>query len=345
MNDVTDPLLDGELDLARTAQPSWSLARQQQVIWGVRGRLQTHRRRMSALLLSASVAVVLGLGWVGFKTFSGDSPGGGVASIGAERWNLRDGSEIVIESPTTVIKKKRESETEILFELEAGTAHFEVVSKPQRVFRVNAGAATVEVVGTSFRVARKQSRSEVTVDRGRVIVSWNGGSRMLNQGERGTFPPDDALTRTSTEAAVSATAARDTPSVRSEPAGAEALFANADKARKEGRPDQAIGFLKSITDRHPSDPRAPLAAFTRGRVLLESLGRPREAAQAFAQARGLSGKRSALAEDALAREVEAYAKAGEAGLAHDRAELYRRNYPKGLRLHQVIRSGGLQDAP
>ena len=36
-------------------------------------------------------------------------------SIGAERWNLRDGSQIVIESPATVIKKKRESETEILF--------------------------------------------------------------------------------------------------------------------------------------------------------------------------------------------------------------------------------------
>jgi transmembrane sensor len=296
------------------------------------------------LLLAASVAVVLGLGWVGFETFAKDPSIDGVASTGAERWNLRDGSEIVIESPATVIKKKRESETEILFELEAGTAHFEVVSKPRRVFRVNAGAATVEVVGTSFRVARKQSRSEVTVDRGRVIVSWHGGSRMLNQGERGTFPPEDALT-SSTEAAVPATAVRDTPSVRSEPAGAEALFASADKARKEGRPDQALGFLKAITDRHPGDPRAPLAAFTRGRVLLESLGRPREAAQAFAQARGLSGKRSALAEDALAREVEAYARAGESGLAHDRAELYRRNYPKGLRLNQVIRSGGLQDAP
>ena len=126
---------------------------------------------------------------------------------------------------------------------------------------------------------------------------------------------------------------------------AEALFASADKARKEGRPDQAIGYLKTITDRHSGDPRAPLAAFTRGRVLLESLGRPREAAQAFAQARALSGKRSALAEDALAREVEAYAAAGESGLAHDRAELYRKNYPKGLRLPQVIRSGGLQDAP
>jgi transmembrane sensor len=335
--------IEGELELARNEQPSWSLARQQQVIWGVRGRLQERNRRTTTLLVAASVVVLVGLGWAGFQAFFDSSSRGEIASIGAERWNLRDGSEIVIESPTTVIKKKRESETEILFELEAGAARFDVVSKPSRVFRVNTGTATVEVVGTSFRVARKQARSEVTVERGRVIVSWNGGSRVLNKGEAGTFPPAEAF-KVESETAAVAPAPREM-AVRSESSGAEALFASADKARKEGRPDQAIGFLKAITDRHSGDPRAPLAAFTRGRVLLESLGRPREAAQAFAQARGLSGKRSALAEDALAREVEAYAAAGEAGLARDRAELYRRNYPKGLRLHQVIRSGGLQDAP
>jgi len=340
MSDALDFRLDTELERARNAQPSWNLQRQQEVIWGVRGRLQERNRRTSTLLVLASVAVLAGLGWAGFRAYTAAAPSSEVATIGAERWNLRDGSAIVIESPTTVIKKKRESDSEILFELEAGSAHFEVVSKPSRVFRVNAGQATVEVVGTSFRVARKQSRSEVTVDRGRVIVSWNGGSRVLNKGETGMFPPPDAV-----KVAVPAVPTREASGARSETTTAEGLFASADKARKEGRPDQAIGFLKTITDRHPSDPRAPLAAFTRGRVLLESLGKSREAAQAFAQARALSSKRSALAEDALAREVEAYAAAGESGLAHDRAELYRRNYPKGLRLQQVIRSGGLQDAP
>jgi transmembrane sensor len=341
MTDMPDGVIEDDLELARNAQPSWSLARQQQVIWGVRGRLHERRRRSSMLLVIGSVAIVAGLGWAAFQAFGGFRAAGEVASIGAERWNLRDGSEIVIESPATVIKKKRESDTEILFELEAGAAHFEVVPNANRVFRVNAGTTTVEVLGTSFRVARQHSRSEVTVDRGRVVVSWNGGSRVLNKGEAGTFPPAEERVASDAPAI---TTTREAQNVKVEP-GAEALFASADKARKEGRPDQAIGFLKAITDRHAGDPRAPLAAFTRGRVLLESLGRPREAAQAFAQARSLSGKRSALAEDALAREVEAYAAAGESGLAHERAELYRRNYPKGLRLHQVIRSGGLQDAP
>jgi transmembrane sensor len=339
-----DSLIDAELERARNAQPSWNLQRQQEVIWGVRGRLQERSRRTSTLLVAASVLVLAGLGWAGFRAYTAPASSDDVAAIGAERWNLRDGSAIVIESPTTVIKKKRESDTEILFELEAGTARFDVVSKPSRVFRVNAGAASVEVVGTSFRIARKQSRSEVTVERGRVIVSWNGGSRVLNKGETGTFPPPNAL-KVASEATIPAVPTREASGARSDPTTAETLFASADKSRKEGRPDQAIGFLKTITDRYPGDPRAPLAAFTRGRVLLESLGKPREAAQAFAQARALSSRRTALAEDALAREVEAYAAAGESGLAHDRAELYRRNYPKGLRLQQVIRSGGLQDAP
>jgi len=344
MIDSVGPEIEGELERARSAQPSWTLSRQQQVIWGVRGRMHARSRRNSTLLAVAGLTLVAALGVAAFKAYGASGGDGSVASIGAERWNLRDGSEIVIESPTTVIKKKRESETEILFELEAGAAHFEVVPKPSRVFRVNAGPATVEVVGTSFSVKRSQSRSEVTVDRGRVIVSWNGGSRVLNKGESGTFPPIEE--KIASEATASAPAARDTATARGEAmTSAEALFASADKARKEGRPDQALGYLKAITDRHAGDPRAPLAAFTRGRVLLESLGRPREAAHAFAQARNLSGKRSALAEDALAREVEAYAAAGDAGTARERAELYRRNYPKGLRLHQVIRSGGLQDAP
>jgi len=50
------------------------------------------------------------------------------------------------------------------------------------------------------------------------------------------------------------------------------------------------------------------AAFTLGRVLLDELGRPSEAVDAFPLARSSGGP---LAEDALAREVEALSRAGE----------------------------------
>lgn len=82
------------------------------------------------------------------------------------------------------------------------------------------------------------------------------------------------------------------------------LLAAGDVARLSGHADAAVGYLSRALAAHPSDPRAPLAAFTLGRVHLEDLGAPRAAAQAFARAYEL-GSDGPLAEDALAREVEA----------------------------------------
>lgn len=171
----------------------------------------------------------------------------------------------------------------------------------------------------------------------------------------GIFPPPNAAALTvgegrgePTARRLEAKAALPASSVREEEAdraiGPSALFARADRARAEGQPERALAPLRAIVDLYPSDPRAPMAAFTRGRLLLESLGRPREAASAFAQARRLSG-RGTLAEDALAREVDALRAASDLRAARERAELYRTLYPKGIRLHSVMRSGGLQGNP
>ncbi len=90
---------------------------------------------------------------------------------------------------------------------------------------------------------------------------------------------------------------------------AESLLAAADAARLQGRAQEGAALLRRILNNHRSDPRAPLAAFTLGRVLLMELGQPRQAAAAFADARALAPG-GPFAEDALAREVEAWAKAG-----------------------------------
>jgi transmembrane sensor len=240
----------------------------------------------------------------------------------------------------------------VAFELELGGASFDVARRPERILRVHAGPVTVQVLGTKFAVQRKEARSAVTVERGRVLVSWAGGSRELAAGEMGIFPPpDSAALRSTPERSESAALALARPEARPAPAlpareeesaGPSALFARADRARAEGQPERAIAPLRQITDAFPSDPRAPMAAFTRGRLLLESLGRPREAASAFAQARRLTSRGTPLAEDALAREVDAWRAASEPRLARERAELYRSLYPRGIRLHSVMRSGGLQ---
>jgi transmembrane sensor len=131
---------------------------------------------------------------------------------------------------------------------------------------------------------------------------------------------------------------RDRGALRDDPAE---LLLVADVARLSRHAEMALPPLSQVVERHPDDPRAPLAAFTLGRVLLEELGRPREAAAAFAQARALSPT-APLAEDALAREVEAHSRAGDTARARTLAEDFMRLYPAGQRLRAVRHFGGLE---
>jgi transmembrane sensor len=88
--------------------------------------------------------------------------------------------------------------------------------------------------------------------------------------------------------------------------------------------------LRRLLLEHRADARAPLAAFTLGRILLMELAQPGEAALAFAEVRALAPA-GPFAEDALAREAEAWNKAGDAGKAAARAREYLRLYPHGRR--------------
>jgi len=119
------------------------------------------------------------------------------------------------------------------------------------------------------------------------------------------------------------------------------LLEAADLARTAGRAADATALLRRALERHGTDRRAALAAFMLGRILLVELGQPREAAAAFAQARGLAPE-GPLAEDALAREVESWSRAGDAGRTRIRAQEYLRCYPTGRRLHAVRALGGVE---
>jgi transmembrane sensor len=114
------------------------------------------------------------------------------------------------------------------------------------------------------------------------------------------------------------------------------LLALADVARLSGHPQHALTPLRLIVGSHSQDPRAAMAAFTLGRVLLDGLGQPMQAS--FALERALALKLpAALDEDALARLVEAHAKAGAAAQARASAATYRTRYPAGRRLADVNR--------
>jgi transmembrane sensor len=120
-----------------------------------------------------------------------------------------------------------------------------------------------------------------------------------------------------------------------------ALMDAADAARLSNHPDASVAYLRRVLRDHTKSPVAPLAGFTLGRVLLERLGQPSEAAEAFAVARSIAPQGS-LAQDALAREVEAWSKAGNSHEAYERAQLYVSLYPSGRRLRAVRLYGGLE---
>lgn len=120
--------------------------------------------------------------------------------------------------------------------------------------------------------------------------------------------------------------------------GLESLLRAADASRLAGYPTRALELLRRAADEHAGDPRAPLVAFTMGRLLLEELDRPVEAAQAFARA---GAGAPSLAEDALAREVESWSRAGVPARARMLAEEYLARYPNGRRAAAVRRFGAL----
>jgi transmembrane sensor len=114
------------------------------------------------------------------------------------------------------------------------------------------------------------------------------------------------------------------------------LLLMADVARLSGHNREAIIPLQRVVDKYASDARAALASFTLGIIRLDQLYEPANASRDLARAIEL-GLPSALAEDAQARLVEAYARAGDAERARESSREYRTRFPKGRREIEVNR--------
>ncbi len=292
---------------------------------------------------------------------------------------LSDGSTATPIGVESVVHLSGDGPSRVEMEVAQGTARFSVTPNPSRLFIVRTGVVTVQVVGTAFTVERVGQGANISVHQGRVKVSWSQQATELSAGEAGSFPRDSAPTpalpevrdlELVTDAGASSQAvetgglkgplapakswrdyARDghydeafatlqqvgTSAVRNDVGD---LLLAADVARLSHHPEKAVDPLTRIVQRHGQDPRASLAAFTLGRVLLDELGGPRQAASAFAQARQLAPG-GTLAQDALAREVEAWSRAGEQNRALSMAEEYVKLYPNGRRIRAVRRFGNL----
>lgn len=278
--------------------------------------------------------------------------------------DLSDGSRVVLE-PGARTEVLVNDGREVVTRVERGAARFDVRPGGPRRWRVQCDGVEVRVVGTSFTVRRLDEGVAVEVHHGTVSVRGGGlpgDGRRLVAGERlevasdavaedsarsardepsrvsGEAPPPEpemapeqrpaSKHRVREPAAVSRVDAhaRADDAVPTAPSAA-ALMGQADLARAEGRAADAAHLLERVIAEHTGDAKASLAAFTLGRLELER-ERPADAARAFERALSL-GLPETLREDALARAVEAWARAGQTERAASAAARYRLLYPDG----------------
>jgi transmembrane sensor len=347
----------------QSVEPEWQDRDVERVWQGLKRKRRRRAVAAAAGVTSAAAIAVLALFLVPgrhavvdpavqstFATFATSATNGTLrfadGSI-AVSWGGRAGSLAVVE----------DTPGRVVVALASGGARFDVVPRANRLFSVRAGAVTVTVLGTAFSVDRVADRVGVSVTRGVVQVDWGAGSRRVAAGEDGWFPPLVVSPAAAEAPAVAppneagpvrhkqkpakddvaapAPASTDAtpPETPGEPDAAK-LLGDADRARLAGRYEEGVSLLRRLVRDHPDDHRAPLAAFSLGRILLGDLHRPAQAAMAFARARALAPD-GPLAEDALAREVEAWAQAGDLDRARARGDEYLRIYPNGTRAADV----------
>lgn len=254
---------------------------------------------------------------------------------------LSDGSAIELAAGARLEVLENTAKTFVSV-LRSGRARFAVQPGGPRRWTIESGLATVEVVGTRFSVTRSDGAVEVSVEHGVVLVRSEliqDHVQRLTAGQRilihralpepiATVPSTPPLATPASPAAdvsVAHTVVRVT---------LQALLDQADERRQRGDVRGAEAALRAALAEHASEPQAALAAFTLGKLLLDTAGRPSDAAHAFARCLALTPP-SALAEDALYRLAEARARAGQLDAARRTAEEYRSRYPNGQHLRQV----------
>lgn len=342
-------------DLRDRLEPRWSDERADAVLSGIPARARARARRRA--IAGGLVALVL--------------------MISAFTLRPEADVEISVQIPKTAWREVTRTASLQEYAVDEGAVWFSVTPGKARVVRVRCGNTEVEVIGTRFLVARIDGGARVTVDHGRVRVTSSRGIRELTDGQSAEFVDDvpsvspvpapeivvDAgaplvMSKPRVISTVPVVAAKprwqdlaatgdyDAAWDELEQGGAPSddvgdLLLAADVARLSKHAPRAVVFLRRVVDDHAADARAPLAAFTLGRVLLDDLGQPREAAAAFADCPRLNPD-TPLAEDALARQVDAWQRAGDLVRARSTAVEFERRYPTSPRLRVVRRLGGLE---
>jgi transmembrane sensor len=359
----------------------WTAAREQAVWEGVPRKQARETRGVGGVAAVAVLLVAIFVSWFVLRPWIGEVPVATErAGDPGLLMQLADGSTVTAVGVGARIEPVQVTATDVVVRLRSGGARFSVTPRPSRVFRVLVDNYSVTVLGTVFTVTLKTSTVQVAVERGVVSVAGKGIEQRLEKGTSATFPmlprtQDDNAARDPVADATGPASDQPNPESYFDTAlrgsvpswrelahrgeyskayellqrlGKSAVRDNvgelllvADVARLSGHPSAAEPALRQVLRNHASDSQAPLAAFTLGRMLLDELERPAEAANAFATARRLAPG-GPLVQDAFAREVESWARAGRADRARSLAQAYLTAYPTSPRAKAVKHYGGIE---
>jgi len=270
---------------------------------------------------------------------------------------LDDGSRLELAAHTKVRVSGNEPASMAL-ELDHGRVDCDITHRPGRHFTVAAAGVTVRVKGTKFGVELAPSRDRVDVDveRGLVEVSWRNGAerRDLAAGEHWSIdlkqpappvpPTDEAPPAPSAShaepdpAAAPETTKSGAPRAAHE-VGARELLDLGNAARRAGDAAGAARAYEQLLTLHPTDGRAGLAAFELGRLRMDRLGDVPGAIQALQKA-VMMAPGAGFREDAMARLVDAYARAGATERCRSAQGAYLSSYPNGVHATAVSRQCG-----
>jgi transmembrane sensor len=281
---------------------------------------------------------------------------------GTVTWSLSDGSELRFE-PGTRWEPLVVSPAQLVSSLRRGWTTFDVKPNGARRWIIEAGPVTVEVIGTRFSIQRDERKVRVLVERGAVLVRGElvpdkvqrlGAGQSLEvslKPDPEPRPPAGAEAIEKAPAAPGWLAHAEQGKFKDayvELGGAglrqeaqrtdslERLLMLADVARLSGHPAEAVAPLERIVQHHAGRPEAALAAVTLGRLLLDQLANPGEAARVLERALAL-GVPLGLREDVYARLVEAHVRAGDRTAAERAMGRYQTEFSNGRRRDEMSR--------
>ncbi|MDB4981332.1 MAG: VgrG protein, partial [Myxococcales bacterium] len=308
MSDLDPPAVTTDPVLARR-QPRWSVDRTEDNLARTFVRIERARTRAR---VGVATGLALGAVVVAFgvshrqeqPSVVATSPSTSVRAPAPRATELAP--PLVLAEVTTVAPRgaatravvTRATPERVELALSGGAASFAVPPHGRREVFVSMARFEVKILAAAFTLAPEGARAQVDVAEGSVDVSWPGGHAVVPAGSSALLPPESPASASTASVATPArddghasrarflmqVAKRDyagayrslvtTPSVADH--SPEGLMRAADAARLSGHPAAAVPYYERVVGDFAADARAPVAAFTLGRVLLTQLDRPRD---------------------------------------------------------------------